>query len=752
MQRELTPLNHDWTFTPTDDPAFAATRVPARDWTPVILPHQFTQLPASNFSERRSQFIGWYRRHLPTPAGLHGGRVFLDFDGVMMVADVFVNGHLAATHRGGYDSFSVDITSFLRPRTGADNVIAVRVDARLHDDIPPCGRVMDYQTFSGIYRDVRLRVVPACYLDDLFIRAPEPLSDAKTVVATATLHNTGATPWYGAARLELYSLNGRRLAAGLAIPCTAPAGETAELSLTLEGLTGLHLWQLDDPRQYRARVALLDGRRIHDGVEDAFGFREAVFSKDGPFLLNGKPLKLIGLNRHQNFPYIGGAAPARLQRRDADILKYELGCNVVRTSHYPQSPHFLQRCDEIGLLVFEEIPGWGFIGDDAWKELACRDVESMILRDRNHPSIILWGVRINESADDHDLYTRTNALARALDPSRPTGGVRWGVNSEFLEDVFTANDYAYRPPQQIINEPPATPYLITEYGPLTDPRRTAHSEVLVSFVMVHAEILNAMYGHPKVAGAIGWCAFDYHSQDWVTVDSIQPWGMCDVFRAPKLGAALYASQLDPAVRPVLQAATRWKVGDQAGFDPNEHTMKAGHDAPLVVFTNCDRVQIHIGGTLRGEFTPARDRYPHLPHPPVFCTGLGTIWGPDWQALRVVGFVGDAAVAEQRFPAHNDARDLAVTLDDTTLTADGSDMTRIVISHTDEYGNVQAHSRLAVLIALDGPAALIGPSPCALTGGVAAVYLRAGQTPGHATVTISAPELELVKKLQIQIKG
>ncbi|MHB9130881.1 MAG: glycoside hydrolase family 2 protein [Armatimonadota bacterium] len=751
MQREIQLLNRDWSFSPTDHPGNAAVRCPAKGWTPVVLPHQPALLPANYFSEKRSQFVYWYRRHLPTPAGLRDGRVFLDFDGVMMVAEVVVNGQPVYIHRGGYVGFSVDITPFLRPREGADNVIAVRVDARLHDDIPPCGRVMDFQTFGGIYRDVRLRVVPACYLDDLFVQTPQPLAARKTVTAAATIRNTRSTDWQGAARLELCDLNGKRIVVGPVISCSVPAEGTTEITLTLDGLTDLELWTLDNPQRYQARIILLDGRRTLDRVETAFGFREAIFSKAGPFLLNGEPLKLIGLNRHQTYPYIGAAAPARLQRRDADILKYELGCNVVRTSHYPQSPHFLDRCDEIGLLVFEEIPGWGFIGDEGWKELACRDVEMMICRDRNHPSIILWGVRINESADDHDLYTRTNALARALDPSRPTGGVRWGINSEFLEDVFTANDYAYNPPDHIVNEPPVTPYLVTEYGPLTDARRTAHSEILVNFAMVHADILNAVCGHPKIAGAIGWCAFDYHSQDWVTVDSIQPWGACDVFRAPKLTASLYASQLDPAVRPILQAATRWKVGDQAGFDPNEQTMKAGHDAPLVVFTNCDRVQVYIGGTLRGEFTPARDRFPHLPHPPVFCTGLGTIWGPEWQELHLVGWVGDAIAAEQRFPAHNDALMLDVSIDDTTLTADGADMTRVVLRHTDEYGNVQAHSRLAVLLEVAGPATLIGPTPCALAGGVTAVYLRAGTEPGHAMLTVSAPELGVVKKVKVRIR-
>ncbi len=122
--------------------------------------------------------------------------------------------------------------------------------------------------------------------------------------------------------------------------------------------------------------------------------------------------------------------PARVQRKDAEILKRELKCNIVRTSHYPQSTHFLDACDELGLLVFEEIPGWQHIGDNAWKDVACRNVEEMIWRDWNHPSIILWGTRINESPDDHDFYARTSGIARALDSSRQIGGVRNRYDSE----------------------------------------------------------------------------------------------------------------------------------------------------------------------------------------------------------------------------------------------------------------------------------------------------------------------------------
>src|SRR5690606_10589266 len=251
-----------------------------------------------------------------------------------------------------------------------------------------------------------------------------------------TLSNRGAASARGSVRVAANLPDGgtRESSASYEIA----AGADATVTLRFDALPPMALWTLDDPALHTLRVSVDDA----DEVTVRYGFREAQFNKDGNFYLNGEPVKLRGLNRHQTYPYVGAAVPARLQRRDADIVKWELGCNIVRTSHYPQSPYFIDRCDEIGLLVFEEIPGWQHIGDEDWKALSLRDVEAMILRDRNHPSIILWGVRINESGDDTAFYTATNRLARELDPTRQTGGVRYFRGSEWLEDVYTYNDFS----------------------------------------------------------------------------------------------------------------------------------------------------------------------------------------------------------------------------------------------------------------------------------------------------------------------
>ena len=141
---------------------------------------------------------------------------------------------------------------------------------------------------------------------------------------------------------------------------------------------------------YEVKTELLQNGNVLDENITLFGFRTAVFLQDG-FYLNGKKVKLRGLNRHQSYPYVGYAMPESMQKRDADILKNELGVNAVRTSHYPQSRHFVERCDELGLLVFTEIPGWQHIGDEIWKKQAVENVKDMVEQYRNHPSVILWG-------------------------------------------------------------------------------------------------------------------------------------------------------------------------------------------------------------------------------------------------------------------------------------------------------------------------------------------------------------------------
>ncbi|MCS6834413.1 MAG: glycoside hydrolase family 2 protein [Anaerolineae bacterium] len=725
--RAIFPFNDSWLYAPqvlASDVADSAFEV-------VTLPHSNKRFPYHNFDDREYQFISTYRKRFVLPEARQGRRVFVDFDGVMLAATVSINGHAFPEHRGGFTPFSLDITDYLRE---GENLLSVSVDSRERADIPPFGHTVDYLVFGGIYRDVRLRYVDPVYIERAYATPLDVLSKSLRLRLTAHLVNTQAQE-VTVSLAAMFDVDENN-SVGDSVDVAIPAHGKAEVSIELDDLSdgGAHpqpaLWTLDDPRLYTATFSLDwgDATDAYDRVQVRFGFRHAQFKDDG-FYLNGQRLQLRGLNRHQTFPYIGAAAPARLQRRDADIVKYELGCNIVRTSHYPQSPHFLNRCDEIGLLVFEEIPGWQHIGDADWKALSLRDVRAMIERDYNHPAIIMWGVRINESWDDHDFYEQTNALARQLDPTRPTGGVRFFQGSEFLEDVYTLNDFS-----NDIQEPQVTPHLVTEFNGHMFPTKTwDNEERRVEHARRHARIQARAASSGGVSGAIGWCAFDYNThEEFGAGDRICYHGVMDIWRLPKFAAFFYESQQDAAQRVVLRVASNWRLGD----------VSEGLIEPVYVFSNCEEVVAYVGGRKKGTFRPAHDLFPGLPHPPFRLHGLDALLAHPYGDLRVVGLIGGQEVAEQIISAPQPPKQLILRADDDALLADGADMTRVAFLVADAYGNPLPYAVKVVTLTLDGPqgAELIGDNPFPLVGGQAALYLRAGHTSGVAVVRAQADRL------------
>ncbi|MBP5159506.1 MAG: glycoside hydrolase family 2 protein, partial [Lachnospiraceae bacterium] len=309
------------------------------------------------------------------------------------------------------------------------------------------------------------------------------------------------------------------------------------------------------------------------------------------FYLNGQKLFIRGLDRHQNFPYVGYAAPKHLQEEDARILKEELACNAVRTSHYPQSHWFINACDRLGLLVFTEIPGWQHIGGEAWQDIAVENVREMILQYRNHPSIFMWGVRINESQDDHEFYTRTNTLARQLDMSRPIGGVRYIKKSELLEDVYTFNDFIHdgvspaTSKKKNVTTDMSKGYLISEYNghmyPTKafddEPHRTEHA-------LRHARVLDSVALDDEIAGSFGWCMFDYNThRDFGSGDRICYHGVTDMFRNPKVAAYVYRAQSDEGT--VLEVSSSMDIGEYPG----------GLFKNIYIYSNADLVKVYRNG-------------------------------------------------------------------------------------------------------------------------------------------------------------
>lgn len=725
--RVVGSLNRGWRYHAGAVPGSGRGDLDDRHFAPVTLPHSNVTLPWHGFDDTAYQFVSTYRRHLRLPADPGGARVFADFDGVMTAATLTVNGRRVGDHRGGYVPCSFELTDHVR--WGGDNVLAVEVDSTERPDIPPFGGHVDYLAFGGIYREARLRIVPATFVREVFAKPVDVLTGARRLDVRCFLD--GAAPDAPPLRLKAAVHDGDRCVAAAwreVAPADSPDGGH---TVTVSGLEQLGLWDLDHPGLYRVVVSLYDAGGCIDTVEVRVGLRDARFTAEG-FFLNGRRVKLRGLNRHQTFPHVGGAMPARVQRRDARILRQELKCNAVRTSHYPQSPSFLDACDELGLLVFEEMPGWQHVGDEGWKDLACRDVEAMVRRDWNHPSIILWGVRVNESFDCPELYRRTNAIARRLDDSRPTSGVRYLPDSELLEDVFALNDFG---PDGLLLAPNHAGYLVSEFaGHMFPTKRTDNVERVQAQALLHATVHDRLAGDDRYAGGFGWCAFDYNTHaEFGSGDRVCYHGVADIFRVPKPAAGFYRSQCDSGEEVVLEPGFHWSAGDHAEY---------GGPGRGAIFSNCDRVLAYVDGALVADLLPDRKSFPHLPHAPFFFDQTSGIapWRRTWGDLTLEGYLGGTLATTKTFSGRGVDRALCVLTDDEELDADGSDATRVVLRVTDEYGVTRPHATGAIRLEVSGPAALVGDNPVPLIGGVAVVWLRADERPGTVRVVAIHPDL------------
>ena len=625
-------LNDDWLFTEQFEDSLAAPEYPENTLQPVRLPHTCKETPFHYFDESLYQMVSGYRRHLLIPKDWQGKQILLTFEGAAHDSTVFCNGKKVGEHHCGYTAFTVDLTDSVL--YGQDNLLCVRLDSRENLNVPPFGYVIDYMTYGGIYRDVRLEVKEKVSLSDIFVHtaidfrsSPVTAQITSEITLTESDENVTIRQYYMPKSTATAQESWRLLCEQTV---SADVSCDKEFSLTAT-ITAPLLWDTEEANLYILKTQLYQDNTLLDETETTFGIREAVFKKDG-FYLNGRKLRIRGLNRHQSFPYVGYAMPKSMQRLDADLLKKELGLNAVRTSHYPQSHYFLERCDELGLLVFTEFPGWQHIGDDSWKAQAVANAEDMIRQYRNHPSIILWGIRINESPDDDAFYEKTNAVAHKLDPSRPTGGVRAMKKSHLLEDVYTYNDFLHDgempgcDPKKKVTSDMEKSYLISEYNGHMYPTKAFDNEERRSeHAIRHANVLDAVAGQPDIAGSFGWCMFDYNThKDFGSGDRICYHGVMDMFRNPKLAANIYACEQEQT--PVLEITSSMDIGEHPGCNRGN----------IYILSNADSVKMYKNDRFIKEYLPEMSPYKHLKHGPIL----------------IDDFIGDSLAQNERFrPKH-----------------------------------------------------------------------------------------------------
>ena len=738
----------------------------------VRIPHTVKELPLHYIDHNAYQMISGYRRKIVIPPEAKDKRVFLRFDGAAHIATVYVNRKEVGTHKGGYTAFRYEISGLVKAEEECE--IAVRLDSTENGSIPPFGYVIDYLTYGGIYRPVWLEIEEKDYISDVFVQTMDPhtVKVAVTIDGGQSQNKT----------IRIKDTEGNILY----------EKQTKENEVELK-VDGLEAWDIEAPHLYLCEVSLDNGSK----KEVRFGLRTIRFEADG-FYLNGRRIVMRGLDRHQCYPYVGYAVSDSLQVEDARILKEELSCNAVRTSHYPQSQAFIDACDELGLLVFTEIPGWQHIGDAAWKDVACKHVEEMVLQYRNHPSIVLWGVRINESQDDDEFYTRTNAIAHRLDPSRPTSGVRYLKKSSLLEDVYAFNDFSHsgnnagaRRKKDVTPDMNKALLISEANGHMFPTKAFDKWSLRQEHALRHAKVMDAAMGSGEHAGVFEWCMFDYAThKDFGSGDRICYHGVMDSFRNPKIAAYVYASQGEQT--DVLEVSSLMDIGDYPGGTVND----------IYVFTNADSVKLYKNDVFVKEYKYSR--YRHMEHGPLRiddtigdllianegfdeqkakdvrkCLQVLKKYGTENIPIRymlkiarvmkkykltdedaaylygkyVGNWGGEATV--WRLDAIRDGRvvrskklcpnaDLSLEVKNSSAVlkeGDSYDMAAVRIRILDGNGNVAPYAQLPVSYAAEGAIEVVGPAVSTAEGGMTGTYVRTIGKKGRGKLTIRAEGLK-----------
>lgn len=796
-----THLNFDWKYVPNFKKEYISTTFQDHSFETVNIPHTNTLIPYNNFDEKIYQFESCYRKKIWIDKISKSERVYIKFEGVMTFARVHLNGQYVGEHKGGYTPFRLDLTD--AAVANGYNMLVVYVDSHERNDIPPFGHVIDYLTYGGIYREVSLEYCNSIHIETLGIKTKDVLTDHPKINIDLHMHNEDKQDKSLICMFEIIEDNG------------TPVHEFKRIlnirkvlndRITIgERIKDIKLWGLDNPNLYGLRVQLLLDGEVIDQHHIRFGFREIEFTNRG-FYLNGEKIKIQGLNRHQSFPYVGYAMPKSAQYKDADLLKYELGVNTVRLSHYPQSNHFLDRCDEIGLLVFDEIPGWQHIGDESWQEIALENVREMILKDINHPSVIIWGVRINESQDNDEFYKKTNKLARELDDSRPTGGVRCIQNSNLLEDIYTYNDFVHTGKNQGLDKKKKItktdkPYLVTEYnGHMFPTKKFDHESRRIEHALRHLKVIDAMHEDDEISGAIGWCMFDYNThKDFGSGDRICYHGVMDMFRIPKHAAFVYASQQDQF--PVMHIASSLNIGEYDGSLLED----------VYVFTNCDYIKLYRNNQYINTFFPNKNLYPNVLHPPIIIddlvgdsikenenfsevdarivkdllmkvnrngANLGLLdtlkmsklfwkykmnrrdaedlytkyfggWGGTATNYYFEGYIREKCVLTRTVSQVMKPR-LMMVIDESQLIEDITyDTTRIILKLVDDNGNDIIYANDAITIETNGPIEVIGHNVLSLIGGSIGFWVKTTGEGGIAKVIVTSERFGILDK-QIEV--
>lgn len=670
----------------------AAAKFDDRAWHQLDLPHDWAvEAPFAadashshgykaigrNYPERS---VGWYRKTFQVPTSDLGRRVSIEFDGVFRDSVVWVNGFYLGRQPSGSTGFRYDLTDYLN--YGGENVIAVRADATMEEGW--------YYEGAGIQRHVWLTKTGALHVPKwgTFVTCTL-LGDSAEIGVCTTVVNEGA----GGARFVLEQIveapDGSEVARAVSAEIPQFAGGKSEMAQVMK-VTNPRLWSVESPTLYRLVTLVRSEGVVVDRFETLFGIRTVRFDPNQGFFLNGKHVLLKGVNLHQDHAGVGVAVPDALHEFRLRRLK-EMGCNAVRTSHEPPSPAFLKACDRLGVLVIDETRLMGPSPEQL------DQLEALIRRDRNHPSVIIWSVGNEEwMIEGNEKGARITASMRAfaerLDPTRRTtvaisGG--WGVGSSTTADVMGYNYFTHGNTDDQHRLFPDQPGIGTEETTTQCTRGIYFTDRARGYLAHDPEARGDSGGNcivgwkhfaerPYLAGLFYWTGFDYRGEPTpfaYPAHSTQ-YGLLDACGFAK--DSFYYLQAWWTDRPVLHIYPHWNWAGREG-----QPIKVG------CYTNHDEVELFLNGASLGKKSvPRNDRVEWLvPYAP--------------GAIEARGYRAGKIVETSRVETTGPATQLVLTPDRLTLTADGADATVFAVEARDAQGRFVPTARLPVKFTISG---------------------------------------------------
>lgn len=724
--RQVYSMDVAWRFNQGDVNNASSKSFDDSKWQVASLPHGIEYLPTEASGCINYQGVVWYRKHFTPNNEFRGKKLFLHFEAIMGKCEIWVNGVLLTKHFGGYLPVVVDITDNIS--WGQDNVIAVLADNSDDPTYPPglSQKMLDFSYLGGIYRDCWLVVNNTTYITDTnyaneiagggFFVSFEKVNELEAIVNLKTqVRNEQNENFIGTINYELLQADGR-LINNVSQKIQAKQGQSISTLKSIQ-VKNPHLWSPESPYQYTLNVRIKNNKGIIiDGFRQKVGIRSIEFKGKDGFWLNGKHYEkpLIGGNRHQDFAVVGNALANSTNWRDAKKLK-DLGFNIIRLSHYPQDPSFMDACNELGLFVIVPTPGWQFWNNDPiFGQRVESDIRNMVRRDRNHPCILLWEPILNETGLWGESITYTNEIqGKAAEFVKEEYPYKYCFSAGGPDEYFTVLYGGVPKPDKV--------YFTREFGDggnVNDwsgqnainraSRSWGESAMLTqseSYASSFNDVISSFYKSPQHLGGAMWASIDtqrgYHPDPFYG-------GLMDVFRQPKYAYYMAMSQRDVQKNGTGTGPMVFIAHDMTPFSSKDVT----------VYSNCDEVRLSVLKDGKQYIYEKEKNTKGLPSPIITfknaysveeCRNLSRANKLDEVYMLAEGLIDGKVVASNKVAPANRAEKVILRLDNegVDLVADGSDFVTVVASIADKNGNIKRLNNYYIKFQIEGEGRIMG---------------------------------------------